>query len=99
VKTRVVALVSGGMDSVAALYLAHQQYVVDGAVSFDYSSKHNHREIAFAAWHCEKLCTPHRTIALDFVGSLFKSDLLKSGGAIPDGHGIINRRGGGRPAP
>ena len=44
---RVVALVSGGMDSVAALYHAHREHEVAGALSFDYGSKHNHREIPF----------------------------------------------------
>jgi 7-cyano-7-deazaguanine synthase len=55
-------------------------------LSFDYGSKHNQKEIPFAAWHCEHLNIPHRAIQLDFVGQLFRSDLLKSGGAIPDGH-------------
>lgn len=85
-KQKVVVLVSGGMDSVAALYEASQSHEVVGGLSFDYGSKHNHKEIPFAAWHCQKLGIPHRTISLDFVGQLFKSDLLKSGGAIPDGH-------------
>ena len=85
-KTKVVVLISGGMDSVAALYEAHQPYAVVGAVSFDYGSKHNHKEIPFAAWHCQKLGIPHRTIRLGFVDELFKSDLLQSGGTIPDGH-------------
>ena len=83
---KTVVLVSGGMDSVAALYQAHTEHTVVGAVSFDYGSKHNHKEIPFAAWHCRQLGIPHRAITLDFVGQLFKSDLLKSGGAIPDGH-------------
>ena len=83
---RVVALVSGGMDSVAALYHAHREHEVAGALSFDYGSKHNHREIPFAEWHCARLGVPHRTIRLAFVDELFKSDLLQSGGAIPDGH-------------
>jgi len=82
----VLVLVSGGMDSVAALYQAHAEHTVVGAISFDYGSKHNHKEIPFAAWHCGQLGIPHRAISLDFVGQLFKSDLLKSGGAIPDGH-------------
>ena len=29
---------------------------------------------------------PHHTIRLDFIDRLFQSDLLKSGGDIPDGH-------------
>jgi 7-cyano-7-deazaguanine synthase len=85
-KKKVVVLVSGGMDSVAALYEANQRYAVVGAVSFDYGSKHNDKEIPFAAWHCQKLGVPQRTIRLGFVDELFKSDLLQSGGTIPDGH-------------
>jgi len=85
-KPKIVVLISGGMDSVAALYEADGLYSVVGALSFDYGSKHNHKEIPFAAWHCQKLGIPHRTIRLGFVDELFKSDLLQSGGAIPDGH-------------
>ena len=85
-KKPVVVLVSGGMDSVTALYAAREEYRVVGGVSFDYGSKHNPREIPLAAWHCGRLGVPHRVIALGFVGELFKSDLLVSGGAIPDGH-------------
>lgn len=83
---RVVVLVSGGMDSVTALHDAMGNHVVVGAVGFDYGSKHNARELPMAAHHCESLGVPYAVIPLDFMGTLFKSDLLKSGGAIPDGH-------------
>ena len=43
-----VGLVSGGMGSVSALYDAHAEYRAVGALSFDYGSKHNHKEIPFA---------------------------------------------------
>src|SRR4051812_20479768 len=85
-KKKVVVLLSGGMDSVTALYDAARQYDVVGAVSFNYGSKHNDREIPFAALHAKHLGVPHRVIHLDFVGELFESDLLKKGGAIPKGH-------------
>ena len=85
-KKKVVVLVSGGMDSVSALYAAHRAQDVVAALSFDYGAKHNHREIPFAIAHCQRLSIPHRLIRLDFIGQLFKSDLLQSGGAIPDGH-------------
>jgi 7-cyano-7-deazaguanine synthase len=85
-KAKVVVLLSGGMDSVSALYDAKQKHEVVGAISFDYGSKHNHKEIPFAAYHSRKFNIEHRVIHLDFVGELFKSDLLKSGGQIPDGH-------------
>jgi 7-cyano-7-deazaguanine synthase len=74
------------MDSVCALYDANAQHEVTAAVSFDYGSKHNHREIPFAEWHCAHLHIPHTTIPLTFMNELFKSDLLQSGGAIPEGH-------------
>lgn len=85
-KEKVVVLLSGGMDSVSVLYQTIQDHQVVGAVSFDYGAKHNHREIPFAAYHCRKFKIEHQVIRLDFVGELFKSDLLKSGGQIPDGH-------------
>ncbi len=83
---KVVVLVSGGMDSVAALYDARAAHEVVGALSFNYGSKHNLREIPFAAHHCERLGIPHRVIPLAFVNELFTSHLLASGGEIPDGH-------------
>ena len=83
---KVIVLVSGGMDSVAALYEARAAHSVVGGLSFDYGAKHNQREIPFAAWHCAQLSVPYRSIALPFVGELFKSNLLLTGGAIPEGH-------------
>lgn len=83
---KVVVLCSGGMDSVTALYWARREHDVVAAVSFDYGAKHNHREIPFAAEHATKLGARHETISLDFVNRLFASDLLKSGGQIPEGH-------------
>jgi 7-cyano-7-deazaguanine synthase len=85
-KTSVVVLVSGGMDSVTALYLAASKYRVAGALSFHYGSKHNGREIPFARFHSKRLGIPHKVIRLGFVGKLFKSDLLTSGSEIPEGH-------------
>lgn len=81
-----VVLVSGGMDSVTALYAAHAAGSIAAAVSFHYGSKHNDRELPFAAWHCGHLGIVHRVIALDFIGQLFASHLLRGGGEIPAGH-------------
>ncbi len=83
---KVVVLCSGGMDSVTALYWARRAHEVVAAVSFDYGSKHNRREIPFAAEHAAALQVPHQVIALDFMNRFFASSLLQSGGAVPDGH-------------
>ena len=85
-KKKVVVLISGGMDSVVALYEARANHLVVAALSFDYGSKHNHKEIPFAAHHSAELGVPHQVIKLSFISDLFKSDLLQSGGEIPDGH-------------
>lgn len=83
---KVCVLLSGGMDSVTALYDAVANHEVLGCLSFDYGSKHNALEIPFAGFHAKKLGIPHHVVSLDFMDRLFKSDLLKSGGEIPDGH-------------
>jgi 7-cyano-7-deazaguanine synthase len=74
------------MDSVTALYHARERHEVVGALSFHYGAKHNEREIPFAQAHAARLGVPHRVIHLDFIGELFESDLLASGGEIPKGH-------------
>mgnify|MGYP002630687769 CR=1 FL=1 len=83
---KTVVLLSGGMDSVTALYLSASETQVVAGLSFHYGSKHNDREISFARWHADKLGIPQVTIPLAFVGEYFASDLLQSGGEIPKGH-------------
>ncbi|MBI2813477.1 MAG: 7-cyano-7-deazaguanine synthase QueC [Opitutae bacterium] len=83
---KVVVLCSGGMDSVTALHWARAHHEVCAVLSFDYGAKHNHREIPFAAEHAHAAGAPHRVIPLDFIGQLFASDLLKTGGDVPGGH-------------
>ena len=74
------------MDSVVAFYQALKAHEVVACLSFDYGSKHNAREIPFAALHAKRQGVRHEVISLDFMNRLFDSSLLKSGDAIPDGH-------------
>ena len=83
---KVVVLCSGGMDSVAALHWAQVNHVVTAVISFDYGAKHNPRELPFAAAQAARLSLRHEIVKLDFVARLFESDLLTTGGEIPDGH-------------
>ena len=76
-------VLSGGMDSVTLLYEYRRDIAL--AVSFDYGSKHNARELPFARLHCERLGIEHLVIPLSFIGQYFHSALLVSGGAIPKG--------------
>ena len=81
-----VVLISGGLDSTVALHDAATRDKVVLGLSFDYGSKHNARELPCAFWQCRQLGIPHRIVRLDFIHELFRSDLLQSGGEIPDGH-------------
>jgi 7-cyano-7-deazaguanine synthase len=83
---KTVVLLSGGMDSVTALYWAIQQHTINAVLSFHYGAKHNDKEIAQAKWHSNQLGIRHEIIALPFVDQLFSSSLLQSGESIPDGH-------------
>lgn len=83
---KALVLLSGGLDSVTALYDANTKYKVIGGLSFDYGSKHNGKELPMAAYHCKELGIAHTIIPLAFMNDFFRSDLLQSGGAIPDGH-------------
>jgi 7-cyano-7-deazaguanine synthase len=79
-----ILILSGGMDSVTLLY--DKQDEIAMAISFDYGSNHNAKEIPFAKMHCERLGIPHVTIPLDFMHQYFKSSLLDGSEAIPEGH-------------
>jgi 7-cyano-7-deazaguanine synthase len=80
----IVILYSGGMDSSVALYQYASQIRL--AVSFDYGSKHNKKEIEYAALNCKLLNIEHRVVDIDFNKMGFVSSLLQSGGDIPNGH-------------
>lgn len=79
-----VIIVSGGMDSITLLYDRKDDIAL--AVSFDYGSKHNAKEIPFAELHCKRLGIPHITIPLEFMTKYFRSSLLQGGEDIPEGH-------------
>ena len=85
-RRRVVVLVSGGMDSVTLLHHMARESTVVAGLTFDYGAKHNAREIPYAAFHCRQLGIRHEIASLDFMERLFRSDLLRSGGTVPDGH-------------
>lgn len=85
-RSKVVVLLSGGMDSVTALYHSALEHEVSAALSFHYGSKHNDRELVFAKWHADQLGVQHLVIPLAFIGEHFSSDLLAGSGTIPKGH-------------
>ena len=79
-----VTIVSGGMDHTTLLYDRRDELAL--AISFDYGSNHNAREIPYAEMHCKRLGIEHITIPLDFMHKYFRSSLLEGADAIPEGH-------------
>lgn len=77
-------IVSGGMDSITLLYDRKDSIAL--ALSFDYGSNHNSREIPYAQLHCQRLGIRHIVIPFDFMHQYFTSSLLEGAEAIPDGH-------------
>lgn len=79
-----IIILSGGLDSTTMLYEYKDDIAL--ALSFDYGSNHNARELAFARLHCECLGIPHIIIPLDFIHQYFRSSLLEGADAIPEGN-------------
>ena len=69
-----ILILSGGMDSTTLLYDYKDRIAV--AISFDYGSNHNAKEIPFAKKHCERLGIRHVVIPLEFMSRYFRSSLL-----------------------
>jgi 7-cyano-7-deazaguanine synthase len=86
-KTVVLLALSGGMDSATLLgyYLSNNYNVLP--ISFYYGSKHNKYESICVEQLLKhyKINTSFK-INLDFIGNIFKSNLLHSGDDIPEGH-------------
>lgn len=76
-------VLSGGMDSVTMLH----EYAdsIDLAVTFNYGSNHNMREIECARYQCELLGIELIEIDLSFIGQYFHSSLLEGADAVPEG--------------
>ena len=72
------------MDSTTLLYDYRERIAL--ALSFDYGSNHNARELPFAELHCQRLGIEHIVIPLDFMHQYFHSSLLDGDDAIPEGN-------------
>ena len=76
-------VLSGGMDSTTMLYDYADSIAL--AVTFNYGSNHNAREIECARYNCNKLGIALEVVDMPFVGELFESSLLSGADAIPEG--------------
>lgn len=79
-----IIILSGGMDSTTMLYEYKDEIAL--ALSFNYGSNHNEKELYFARLHCDHLDIPHIIIPLEFIHDYFHSSLLEGADAIPEGN-------------
>jgi 7-cyano-7-deazaguanine synthase len=85
-KKHVVAIVSGGLDSVSMAYhLADQGYALS-LISYDYGQRHK-KEIDFARLCAQRLNAEHHIVDLTVLTSLMNTSSLTSPDVeVPDGH-------------
>lgn len=83
---KAVVALSGGMDSATVLAKALDAGRQVEAVSFRYGSKHNDYENRAAEAIAHYYKVPFDLVSFISLGRRLTSDLLKSGGDIPEGH-------------
>lgn len=86
---KAVVVVSGGMDSVTALYrtckLTSNASNDIRMISFDYGQKHK-KELEYATWHAEELNLKHNIVDLTSISALLTSSALVGDQPVPEGH-------------
>lgn len=86
---KVIFSLSGGMDSTAMLGIAKEGLTTDTeilTVGFNYGSKHNKYENVAAQAVADHYKVPFRLINLTEIAKHLKSNLLQTGGDVPEGH-------------
>lgn len=82
--SKVVTLLSGGMDSTTLLYRLRSERAEVYAISFYYGQRHR-RELDFASKLTHKLRIPHRIVEINSIANLWNKSALLGGADVPDG--------------
>ncbi len=83
---KIIAILSGGLDSATALYTLRKEHEVVEAVTFDYGQRHR-KEIECAKKICAAIGLPHRVIDITNFNELLPGNSLTSKEvATPHGH-------------
>ncbi len=80
---KLVALLSGGLDSTVALAAARREHEVVLALTFDYGQRAAAREIAAASAIASRFKIPARALDARWLGALTPSALVNAAGALP----------------
>lgn len=82
---KILAIVSGGMDSVTMLHDLKDQGHELSVVSFDYGQRHI-KELDIAKKNADKLGLKHKIIKMDFLAQLLDNSALTGDIDVPEGH-------------
>lgn len=85
-KTKALVCVSGGADSVTALYIAVSDLGPEnvGAIGFDYKAPHNSSELNFMRGHCHRLGVNYKISELPALGGLTEKNWI-----VPFRNGVM----------
>lgn len=84
--TRLVTIVSGGLDSITLGYDLHIQGHEQRWLSFDYGQRHR-KELTWAAHHALALGIPHHILPITWLAALLPgSSQTDPAIAVPEGH-------------
>jgi len=83
---KVVHIFSGGLDSTCLFTEMIKAKFEIECLGFAYGSKHNDKEIGAAHEIAAYFAVKYQVIPIPFISKFFKSDLLLTGGDVPEGH-------------
>lgn len=74
--SRSIILMSGGLDSLAALAISKNEYGIDFAITFDYGQKSVEEEIQASKKICDFYDIEHKVIKLDWLKDITQTALV-----------------------
>lgn len=80
---KAITLMSSGLDSVAALAIAAEDFDIEMAITFDYGQRAREREIEYSRKVCEYFGIEHRVIILDWLSQITSTSLVNRDVEVP----------------
>jgi 7-cyano-7-deazaguanine synthase len=80
---KMIALLSGGLDSSVALMLAKEEHAIECVLTIDYGQIAARREIEAARKLCETIGAEHRIVELPWLASLTTAPLVDGAVELP----------------
>lgn len=78
-----ILILSGGLDSTVAAYVAKREFSPILALTFDYGQRAAPQEIRSASKTASRLSVPHKMISIDWLGSLTQTALVQKDKELP----------------